>query len=113
MSKITWLDPTKQDETAEDPHFRVTLKGGEDFFVDQWAMTIDLTEMCNAAGKRVKDYDVDKGCEFYRVDLPVPRFKKALKLIIKHGEPDLVDHVQWYLDEHFPKWGKEFGKLRY
>ena len=112
MSKITWLDTMKPNETLEDPHFRVTLCGCEYFFVDRWTMTIDLTEMCNAAGKRVKDYDVDNGCKFYRVDLPVPRFKKALRMIVMHGEPDLVDHVQWYLDEHFPKWGKEFKKLR-
>lgn len=109
---ITWLDNLKPNETAEDPHFRVTLTGYEDFYVDQWHMTIDLTEMCNAAGKRIKDYDTDKRCNFYRVDLPVPQFKKALKLIIKHGEPDLVSQVQWYLDKNFPKWGKEFKKLR-
>jgi hypothetical protein len=65
-----------------------------------------------AAGKKVKDYDTDKGCYYYSTDMPVPRFRKALRMIIKHGEPDLVDHVQWYLDTKFPKWGKEFKKLR-
>lgn len=108
--KITYLDG-RPDEVVEDPHFCVTICGSEDF-ISQWTMTIDLTEMCMAAGKKVKDYDTDKGCYYYRIDMPVPQFRKALRMIIKHGEPDLVDHVQWYLDEHFPKWGKEFKKLR-
>ena len=112
MSKITWLDPMKPDETVEDPHFRVTLCGSEDFYVDQWHMTIDLTEMCNTAGKKDKYWDEEKNAYIYFVVFPILRFRKALKLIIKHGEPDLVEQVQWYLDEHFPKWGKEFGKLR-
>lgn len=112
MSKITYLDTMKQDETIENPHFRVTLCGSEDFFVDRWIMTIDLTEMCNVVGTKDKYWDDGKNAYVYFVVFPIPRFKKALKLIIKHGEPDLVEQVQWYLDEHFPKWGKEFGKLR-
>lgn len=104
MSKVAWLDYRPD----ENPHFRVDLCWTETFYVNRWYTTIDLTEMCLAAGKKVKDYDVDRGCQYYRIDLPIPQFRKALKLIRRYGDPDTTDQVQDYLDKHFPKWGKEF-----
>lgn len=106
--KITYQDG-RPDEVVEDPHFCVTLCGSEDF-VSNWNMTMDLTEMCDAAGKKVL-YENAHGEFIKGVTFSATTFKKALKLIIKHGSPDLVDQVQWWLDKNYPKWGNEFKKL--
>ena len=94
-----------------DEHFLVSVGDFTDMWYP-WQMTIDLTEMCGAAGKKIKYADQDKGCQYWGVDLPVPQFKKALKLIHRYSDDDQRGRVQKYLDEHFPRWGKEFGKLR-
>ena len=46
------------------------------------------------------------------VAYPVPRFKKVLKLMCKYAAEDTLGEVQKYLDQHFPKWGTEFRKMR-
>lgn len=106
--KITYLDG-RPDETVEDPHFCVTICGYEDF-VSRWNMTMDLTEMCDAVGKKTEWYD-NQEVLHKSVTFSASTFKKALKLIIRHGSQDLVDQVQWWLDKNYPKWGKEFKKL--
>lgn len=103
MSRLTFLDGTP-DTVTEEEHFLVNLHMWD------WKMTIDLTEMCNAAGKRIRGYD-QRGNEYYHVDIPISQLKKAMKMIRKYGEADLCDEVEHYLDEKYPRWAKEWAKV--
>lgn len=107
--KITYLD-ARSDEVVEEPHLIITIEN-TDFYNDWFRFTVDLTEMCKTVGKRAKDYDPDTKRDYCYVDYPIPRFKKALKLIHKFSDDDQKEQVQWYLNDHFPKWAAEFRKL--
>lgn len=109
--RITYLDG-RPDEVVEDYHFRVDLKGNNPWNGSWWRMSIDLTEMCETVGKKVKDWDTADLRWVYYVDYPVSRFKKTLKLIHRYADDDQQDRVQEYLDANYPKWAAEFRKLR-
>lgn len=113
--KIRYLDG-RPDEEVKEEDFIVTF-GDPYGWMDgvSWTMEVNLTQMCLDAGKkvkeRVKDWDgvyTDVVCVAY----PVPRFKKVLKLMCKYAAEDTLGEVQKYLDQHFPKWGTEFRKMR-
>lgn len=107
--KITYLDG-RPDEVVTEAHYLVTVDGTDWKTDARWTMTMDLTQMCKDAGKKVKHKYVN-GEEFHGVDLPATRFKKALKLIRRFCDYDKVQEVQQYLDDNFPKWAQEFRKL--
>lgn len=109
--KISYLDG-RPDEVVEDRHFRVELEERDSWHECNWRMTIDLTEMCETAGSRIKYYDPHKGTYVYLTDYPASRFRKALKLIRTYADDDQQEQVLKYLDANYPKWAAEFRKLR-
>lgn len=71
----------------------ITITGDKEGWASgQWHMTIDLQEITNSAGKRVKDnYN---GGTF--VDYPLARAKRLLKLIRKHGTTEDIEKCEKY-----------------
>lgn len=110
--KISYLDG-RPDEEVKEEDFTVTFSDPYGWMDGvSWTMEVNLTQMCKDAGKKVKDWDCEKRCDYYYVDYPIPRFKKVLKLMCKYAAEDTLGEVQKYLDQHFPKWGTEFRKMR-
>lgn len=110
MSKVTWVDPTRPDEEMDEEHFMA--KVWNQSFDDQWTMTLDITEMCRTAGTRDKYYDGAHHIWRYFIVYSFGEMRKALKLIRRYGDPELIDRTQEYLDAKFPRWGEVFRKTR-
>lgn len=68
-------------------------------------MTVDIAEVCRAAGKRERnpDYYYDGSGSPTYVPYKIPKAKKLLKLIFRYADDADVMRVSEYLEEHNQK----------
>lgn len=85
----------------------IRISNAGTFRTSSWKMTIDLDVLVKDAGRRCKDgYN---GGTF--VDIPIPRAKKLLQLILEYGTEQDIQKVDRVIAKH-EKLGPYWKKLR-